>query len=197
MKITSAIVASALLASTPALANIVYDEAVDGDTDLSQVHVTILNAGTNIFRGDTYFNGLDFTLDMDAYGFEVPIGHSVVSITYSYNFTQIGAVSTGMGPGVYAGTIYGVPWISQTFVWLPSPSEDLTLFNDRLHLSAGIYTVDNSGFGCGGCYGTSAWDYSWVIEVIGPASDIPEPAALALFGLGLAGLAIARRRKRA
>ncbi|WP_339709261.1 PEP-CTERM sorting domain-containing protein, partial [uncultured Sphingosinicella sp.] len=155
-----------------------------------------LNVGTNIFWGDTYFNGLDFTLDMDAYGFEVPIGHSVVSITYSYNFTQIGAESTGMSPGIYAGTIFGVPWISQTFVWLPSPSEDLSLFNDGLPLSAGIYTVDNSGFGCGNCYGTSAWDYSWVIEVIGPASDIPEPAALALFGLGVAGLAATRRRRR-
>jgi Nidogen-like/PEP-CTERM motif len=30
-----------------------------------------------------------------------------------------------------------------------------------------------------------------------PTTDVPEPAALALFGLGFAGLAVARRRKRA
>ncbi len=64
-------------------------------------------------------------------------------------------------------------------------------------LTAGIYTYQITGMTAANWNNINSFEPNWTgtINVTGTSVGVPEPASFLLFGLGLAGLAVARRRK--
>lgn len=109
---------------------------------------------------------------------EEAAGIGSLNLLYSTDNITFTALASGLSPfnnpaGPYRGEVFDFATVNARFIRLnmsacPQPSGD-----SRAFCAIGEVAFDNAG----------------------ASSDVPEPASLALFGLGLAGLASLRRRR--
>lgn len=152
----------------------------------------------NTTRGDRSRNYLQFSLG--ALGVSQQITSAVLSLDYCCDYMGVGAL------GIYATSD---DWHGTTIAWNNQPNlgDLLTTFAP---VEGGIYTIDlteyvvdqydNDGIVSLVIAGidSDSWRYfnagSQTLTVVTAVADVPEPAMLSLFGLGLIGLASRRRR---
>jgi PEP-CTERM putative exosortase interaction domain len=189
-----AIVAVALLAG-PAVqsvsAGVIYDETVNGElsSTFAATPLGILPVGTSTLLGaipqvpvedrgdfftfvvapDTQLTHLFFTFDST--GFSSGVGL----------FFKTGSQAAGPSIGSLNTTASGF-----------TSGSDLFGFGNFVSgpLSSGTYRMDMVAVGAD--WGLNSYAFDFVVEA---PSAVPEPGTLALFGLGLAGLGFARRRR--
>lgn len=169
-----------------------YDEAIDGDINRD---FFLLDIGTNTITGDTELNnpGTDF----DIFDFDLAPGTQVNSISYEFTNVVERPGTSGFGLGMDTGSGNLGDWEIDVL----NDASPVSILGEILPLSAGAgpYTFDYYLWRFGGSadpFG-GQWDYTLTFEV-GPATVVPVPAAIWLFGSGMLGMiGIARRKKAA
>ncbi|PKO80472.1 MAG: hypothetical protein CVU19_12205 [Betaproteobacteria bacterium HGW-Betaproteobacteria-13] len=199
-KIAAAVLgAASLLASSSALATLIYDEAVSGDFSAAPSSPTALGSlavGTSTVFGSLVNTSPSDEDGIDVFGFVVAAGTEVSKILFSFNASSYpgGAnVYLVSGPGS-AGTTLGSLNTSGASV---TSGDDLftnAIFGFGGPLTAGTYTFDLRGFGSG--MGLDSYSMDFVVADLNAPHTVPEPSSVLLVGLGVLGLSAARTRRR-
>lgn len=181
-----------LAVETAVAAPIVYSEAVSGDLDFQSVGT--LDAGVNTVQG-RFCLGTDCLTDaLDGFLFTLPTGLALDESRFTFTSAPILTSSASTVFQLRAGS--AILASSGTIGLMTGAS--LSLFDAALPLTTmGEYTLFHALANWGGTQGGSLnVDYTWTLNVSGaqtPGGQVPVPGTLALFGIGLAGLAFRRR----
>jgi hypothetical protein len=200
----SLMMVGAWLVSAHALAlPLSYSESVSGDIT-SPAAAFVLDAGANMIAGTTHFSvnspgGPRFDTDFDSFAFTVPSGLQLSGITLAFATSALNV----SGASLELRLCRAITTCSlDPIELLGSAAADLLRgaplaidFGSSLPLLAGTYSLIVSGIGIGIAdvsIPQAGWfaDYAWTLAV----QDVREPNAVWLLGLGLAGLAVIRRR---
>jgi PEP-CTERM motif len=179
-----------------------YSES--GSEDLTWVPSTAfsLGIGNNTISGSTYLavafpDRPHFDSDFDSFAFSLPAGSRLQDVSIAFTTSTYNTAAANLELQLCAGIVQCTGNILSTLsVNLLNASPLHADFGGALPLSAGAYTLLTSGLGIGPVidpFLPESWsaDYRWTLRV----TSVPEPGVFSLLGLGLAGFAIARRRK--
>lgn len=180
-----------------------YSESVSGDLTWVPSTAFSLGIGDNTISGSTHLavafaDRPHFDSDFDSFAFSLPAGSRLQNVSIAFTTSTYNTAGANLELQLCVGIVQCTGNILSTpFVNLIGASPRQVDFGGALPLSAGAYTLLTSGLGIGPVidpFLPESWsaDYKWTLGV----TPVPEPGVLALLGLGLAGFAIARRRKR-
>lgn len=182
-----------LTAVTTASAIVIYDEGASGDLSPVAQSLGNLVLGTNDVMGT--WPGTPPS-DTDRFDVTLPAGLEIVSIAVTYSIVNgetlnVGLFTTGnLFDDGFPGAVSG-PSTSVSAVFQDTTGPDTGPLDTTLAGSVWDFTLTGSTI-----FAATPWTATIVTQQGQGGPDIPEPTTLALFGVGLAGFAVLRRRRR-
>lgn len=184
-KVIKATVISGLLAlSSMASATVIYDESVDGDAlgDNGAGTVIGTDIGTLLAGTSTVIGSLPGGSEDDWYKFTIDTGFELLSII----------LSDFVGPGGNVGWAVGTSIIGDH----TGPFDTTMIGQDLLNIGelGVIRPIGPGSYAFKAGTGTN-FNQLYVLDFNVSGESVPEPATLALLGIGLAGIGFARKKK--
>ena len=174
----------------PASAAIItYSEATDGE--LAGQSIGTFDVGANTVTGSEPATGVT---SFDSFQFTIAAGQQLDSIVMT-SFSGVAQAFTLAPPGALDATSrYG--FLVLTAANLASDILPALLASDpgktaTAPLPAGVYQVVLASVA------STSYQYTFNVSEAPPTPSVPEPATLTLMGLGMFGVALARRRRTA
>jgi hypothetical protein len=176
-----------------------YSETISGDLPSQPSTAFAFDFGANTVSGTTHLavvvGDVHFDVDFDSFAFTLPAGSSLAAMSLAFATTSSNASKADAElalcfdiGGCGAGAIG-----FQTVDFLATSPVSVD-FGGALPLGSGIYTLDTHGLGIAPI--STSLPESWSTDYVWTFNVIPEPGSIALAGLGLVLLGVARRRSR-